>query len=57
VPIASTALLERKYVQAMALDDRGENDAMELKRVNDYNSSDSVHHRRRSENRDLLEKL
>jgi hypothetical protein len=30
-------LLERKYIQAMALDDRGENDAMELKKVNDYN--------------------
>jgi hypothetical protein len=30
-------VLERKFVQAMAIDDRGEHDAKELKRVNDYN--------------------
>lgn len=30
-------LLEKKYTQAMAIDDRGENDTKELKKVNDYN--------------------
>jgi hypothetical protein len=30
-------VLERKFVQAMAIDDRGEHDAKELKRVKDYN--------------------
>ena len=51
-------LLERKYVQAMALDDRGENDAMELKRVHDYNKAAIQYITdERSENRDLLENL
>jgi hypothetical protein len=42
----------------MALDDRGENDAMELKRVEDYNKS-TVQYitNERSENRDSLENL
>lgn len=30
-------ILERKHIQAMALDDRKEADAMQLKRVNDFN--------------------
>ena len=51
-------LLERKYVQAMAIDDRGENDTMELQRVNSYNKA-AIQYitEERSENRDLLENL
>lgn len=51
-------MLERKYIQAMALDDRGENDTMELKRVNDYNKSTIQYITdTRVENQDLLENL
>jgi hypothetical protein len=51
-------IMERKYIQAMAIDDRGENDAMELKRVNDYNKSAIEYITdERSENQNLLENL
>lgn len=51
-------LLERKHVQAMALDDRGEHDAGELKRVNDYNKNvlDYITNERQ-ESAQLLENL
>lgn len=51
-------LLEKKYVQAMAIDDRGENDAFELTRVNDYNKGVIKYITdERSENRNLLDNL
>lgn len=51
-------LLEKKYVQAMAIDDRGENDAFELTRVNDYNKAAIQYITdERSENRNLLDNL
>ncbi len=51
-------LLERKYVQAMAIDDRGDNDTMELKRVSDFNKSAIQYITdERSENRSLLDNL
>lgn len=51
-------LLERKYVQAMAIDDRGENDTYELQRVNDYNKSAIQYITdERTENRNLLDNL
>lgn len=51
-------LLERKYVQAMALDDRKENDAMQLKRTDDYNKDTRAYIlEERKENALLIENL
>jgi hypothetical protein len=51
-------LLQQKYIQAMALDDRGENDTMELKRVNDYNKLAVEYIKEeRIDNQNLLENL
>jgi hypothetical protein len=51
-------LLERKHVQAMAIDDRKENDAYELKRINDFNKQaiDYITNERK-ENALLVEQL
>jgi len=51
-------MLEQKYVQAMALDDQGEFDTMQLKRVRDYNK-DAIAYitEERQENANLLENL
>ena len=51
-------LLERKYIQAMALDDRSENDVMELKKVNNYNKLALQYITdERAKNNNLLENL
>lgn len=51
-------LLEKKYIQAMALDDQGEFDTRELKRVNDYNKTAITFiTEERQENANLIESL
>ncbi|MFB0912581.1 MAG: hypothetical protein QMA97_05330, partial [Glaciecola sp.] len=51
-------MLEQKYVQAMALDDQGEFDTMQLKRVRDYNKEAIAYiTEERQENANLLENL
>ncbi|SNB06532.1 conserved hypothetical protein [Flavobacterium psychrophilum] len=51
-------MLERKYIQAMALDDRKENDAIELKRIDDFNVK-AIEYitEERKENASLIENL
>lgn len=49
-------MLERKHIQAMALDDRGVDDSYQLKRVNDYNKNAIAYiTNERQENAEILE--
>lgn len=51
-------VLERKFIQAMAIDDRGEFDTRELKKVNDYNQRAIAYiTEEREENANVLEVL